>query len=202
MQLCSSLMAACLNTACLCVRLKFRLAHCHFMTGHALTLVVAVGKQCVYRRQLWKVAMLTWEEVYFSFHNFLHFYFGNDDGHSTVFRWVQNHSLFESVVCWQRMFVLASNLMNWCYCGNNRRDQLSKTPKFSQLQNSQIWLAINYSDFSTNRTVYIGRYASRWGTLDFKWEGWLNNGLKNPFTFQQNPKKSLDLKLILLLLKV
>ena len=77
MQLCSSLMAACLNTACLCVRLKFRLAHCHFMTGHALTLVVAVGKQCVYRRQLWKVAMLTWEEVYFSFHNFLHFYFGN-----------------------------------------------------------------------------------------------------------------------------
>ena len=29
------------------------------MTGHALALVFAVGKRCVYRRQEWKVAMLT-----------------------------------------------------------------------------------------------------------------------------------------------
>ena len=49
------------------------------MTGHALALVVAVGKRCVYRRQSWKVAMLTGEEVYFSFHNFLQLYFGNDE---------------------------------------------------------------------------------------------------------------------------
>ena len=29
--------------------------------------------------QSWKVAMLTGEEVYFSFHNFLQLYFGNDE---------------------------------------------------------------------------------------------------------------------------
>ena len=76
-------MAACLYSllvrmveiqACLLLSLM-----CHFITGHALTLVVAVGKRCVYRRQLWKVAMLTGEEVYFSFHNFLQPYFGNDE---------------------------------------------------------------------------------------------------------------------------
>ena len=46
-------------TACLCIGLKFRLAHCHFITGHALALLVAFGNRCVYRRQEWKVAMLT-----------------------------------------------------------------------------------------------------------------------------------------------
>ena len=69
MPLCSSLMAACLYSL-LARTLKFRLAHCHFMTGYALALVVAVGKRCVYRRQSWKVAVLTGEEVYISIHNF------------------------------------------------------------------------------------------------------------------------------------
>ena len=49
------------------------------MTGHALALVVAVGKRCVYRRQEWKVAMLTGEEVYYTFYNVLKLYFGSDE---------------------------------------------------------------------------------------------------------------------------
>ena len=49
------------------------------MTGHALALVVAVGKRCVYRRQSWKVAVLIGEEVYYTFHNFLQLDFGNDE---------------------------------------------------------------------------------------------------------------------------
>ena len=49
------------------------------MTGHALALEVAVGKRYVYRRQEWKVAMLTGEEVSYTFHNFLHLHFGNDE---------------------------------------------------------------------------------------------------------------------------
>ena len=76
MQQCSSLNGR-LSSACCCllVGLKFRLTQCRFMTGHALALVVAVGKsgagkRCVYRRQEWKVAMSTGEEVYYTFHNF------------------------------------------------------------------------------------------------------------------------------------
>ena len=49
------------------------------MTGHALALVVAAGKRYVYRRQEWKVTMLTGEEVYYTIHNFWQLYFGNDE---------------------------------------------------------------------------------------------------------------------------
>ena len=45
----------------------------------------------------------------------------------------------------------------------------------------------------------VGACCSRRGTLDFKWQGWLNGGKnqnpKNPLGFQQNPKNSLDQKL-------
>ena len=43
------------------------------MTGRALVLVGAFGKRYVCRRQLWKVAMLTGEEVSYTVHNFLNF---------------------------------------------------------------------------------------------------------------------------------
>ena len=69
------LMAACLYS--LLVRMV-EIQACLLLSLHNWS-VVAVGKRCVYRRQLWKVAMLTGEEVYFSFHNFLQPYFGNDE---------------------------------------------------------------------------------------------------------------------------
>ena len=73
MQLCSSSMAACLYRL-IARTVEIQACPLSLHDWSCFSFSSCCWQRCVYRRQSWKVAMLTGEEVYFSFHNFLQLY--------------------------------------------------------------------------------------------------------------------------------